>query len=273
MAAPRNSVNGAGGFTAIPVRFSEKQTSHHYLYLKEHQVRADTDSTRPRDRTLFVINVPPYCLEESLLRLFSRCGPVQSVELQQKPGPGEKFETPRSAFFNLRTPKGFKVAYVVFRNLAGVKAAKSLRLQDPFVVSPPDHPVNTGVQKWIASYAATIVSPEELQAEVDVFMQEHDRKVAEEEARAEEEEGVPDEEGWVKITRKGRHPGIPRTEAANLRALVREKRKRAQKELLKFYAWQHRDSKREYIAQLRKKFEEDKQKIALLKAQRKFRPY
>lgn len=66
-----------------------------------------------------------------------------------------------------------------------------------------------------------------------------------EEAKAAREEGVPDEEGWVKVTRKGRKPGLPRTEAANLRVLEREKQKRARKELLNFYAWQHRETKRE----------------------------
>lgn len=66
-----------------------------------------------------------------------------------------------------------------------------------------------------------------------------------EEAKAAMEEGVPDEEGWVKVTRKGRKPGLPRTEAANLRVLEKEKQKRARKELLNFYAWQHRETKRE----------------------------
>ena len=46
-----------------------------------------------------------------------------------------------------------------------------------------------------------------------------------EEAKAKEEEGVPDEEGWVKVTRRGRRPVLPRTEAASLRVLEREKRK------------------------------------------------
>lgn len=49
----------------------------------------------------------------------------------------------------------------------------------------------------------------------------------------------------MKVTRKGRKPGLPRTEAANLRVLEREKRKKARKELLNFYAWQHRETKRE----------------------------
>lgn len=66
-----------------------------------------------------------------------------------------------------------------------------------------------------------------------------------EEEKAKEEEGVPDEEGWVKVTRRGRRPVLPRTEAASLRVLEREKRKRARKELLNFYAWQHRETKME----------------------------
>lgn len=94
-----------------------------------------------------------------------------------------------------------------------------------------------------------------------------------EETKAKEEEGVPDEEGWVKVTRRGRRPVLPRTEAASLRVLEKEKRKRARKELLNFYAWQHRETKMEHLAQLRKKFEEDKQRIELMRAQRKFRPY
>lgn len=66
-----------------------------------------------------------------------------------------------------------------------------------------------------------------------------------EEEKAKEEEGVPDEEGWVKVTRRGRRPVLPRTEAASLRVLEKEKRKRARKELLNFYAWQHRETKME----------------------------
>lgn len=64
-------------------------------------------------------------------------------------------------------------------------------------------------------------------------------------AKAKEEEGVPDDEGWVKVTRRGRRPVLPRTEAASLRVLEQERRKRARKELLNFYAWQHRETKME----------------------------
>uniref|UniRef100_A0A8B9MPG8 Ribosomal RNA processing 7 homolog A n=1 Tax=Accipiter nisus TaxID=211598 RepID=A0A8B9MPG8_9AVES len=212
-------------------------------------------------------------VKDSLSRLFTRCGPVQSVEICDKPGPREKKEKQTSKFFNRKTVTGFQVAYVVFRKPAGVQAAKTLSREGPLLISTESHPVKTGISKWIASYAASVVDREELKAEVDAYMQDYDKKIAEEEAKAAKQEGVPDEEGWVKVTRKGRKPGLPRTEAANLRMLEKEKQKRARKELLNFYAWQHRETKREHIAQLRKKFEEDKQRIALMRAQRKFRPY
>ncbi|XP_070803202.1 ribosomal RNA-processing protein 7 homolog A [Pituophis catenifer annectens] len=261
------------GYTAIPVKFSEKHQSPHYLYVKEHKVREGRDTKRPQNRTLFVLNIPPYCTEECLSRLFSNFCPVQSVEMCERPKPGDGTEISRTKFFNIKILLGFQVAYVVFKRPAGVQAAKSSSLQEPLIISSDSHPVQTGIHKWIARYAASIVDPAELKTEVDSFMQNYDQKIAKEEAKAEKEEGIPDKEGWVKVTRKGRKPGLPWTEAANLRALEREKRKRARKELLNFYAWQHRETKREHIAQLRKKFEEDKQKIALMRAQRKFRPY
>ncbi|KAJ7330009.1 hypothetical protein JRQ81_016183 [Phrynocephalus forsythii] len=261
------------GYTAIPVKFSVKHHSPHYLYVKEHKVREDKNPNRPQNCTLFVLNVPPYCTEECLSRLFSTFCSVESVETCERPTLGVKTEASKTKFFEAKTPLGFHVAYVAFTSPAGVQAALSFSAEEPLEISAKEHLVETGIQKWISQYAASIVDPAELKTEVDAFMQAYDQKVAEEEAKAQENDGVPDEEGWVKVTRKGRRPGLPRTEAASLRALEREKRKRAHKELLNFYAWQHRETKREHIAQLRKKFEEDKQKIALMRAQRKFRPY
>uniref|UniRef100_A0A2K5PUY9 Ribosomal RNA processing 7 homolog A n=1 Tax=Cebus imitator TaxID=2715852 RepID=A0A2K5PUY9_CEBIM len=208
---------------------------------------------------------------ECLSHLLSSCGPVQSVELQEKPDPAESPKEPRSKFFHPKPVPGFQVAYVVFQKPGGVSAA--LALKGPLLVSTESHPVKSGIHKWIRDYADSLPDPEALRVEVDTFMEVYDQKIAEEEAKAKGEEGVPDEEGWVKVTRCGRRAVLPRTEAASLRVLERERRKRARKELLNFYTWQHRESKMEHLAQLRKKFEEDKQRIELLRAQRKFRPY
>ncbi|EHB11282.1 Ribosomal RNA-processing protein 7-like protein A [Heterocephalus glaber] len=273
---------------AVPIKFSEKQQASHYLYVREHRVREGAQSTWPQKRTLFVLNVPPYCSEESLSRLLSPCGLVQSVELQEKPDLVESPKEPKSKFFHPKPVPG------------------------PLLVSTESHPVRSGIhsqyrwrcpvppswawlgkgsflgthllsavscpwvlvgREWISDYADAVADPEALRVEVDAFMEAYDKKVAEEETKAKGEEGVPDEEGWVKVTRRGRRPVLPRTEAASLRVLERERQKGARKELLNFYAWQHRETKMEHLAQLRKKFEEDKQRIELLRAQRKFRPY
>uniref|UniRef100_A0A673V9K7 Ribosomal RNA processing 7 homolog A n=1 Tax=Suricata suricatta TaxID=37032 RepID=A0A673V9K7_SURSU len=209
--------------------------------------------------------------QESLARLLSPCGLVQSVELQEKPDLADRPKEPKSKFFDPTPVPGFQVAYVVFQKPGGVSAA--LALKGPLLVSTDSHPVKSGIHNWISSYADSVPDPEALRAEVDTFMEAYDKRIAEEEAKAKEEEGIPDEEGWVKVTRRGRRPVLPRTEAASLRVLERERRKRARKELLNFYAWQHRETKMEHLAQLRKKFEEDKQRIELMRAQRKFRPY
>ncbi|XP_027810357.1 ribosomal RNA-processing protein 7 homolog A [Marmota flaviventris] len=268
---PEAGVPSPPGYYAIPIKFSAKQRASHYLYVREHRVREGTQSTWPQKRTLFVINVPPYCNEECLTRLLSPCGTVQSVELQEKPDLAESAKEPKSKFFHPMPIPGFQVAYVVFQKPSGVSAA--LTLKGPLLVSTESHPVKSGIHKWISDYADSVTDPEALRVEVDTFMEAYDQKIAAEEEKAKEEEGVPDEEGWVKVTRRGRRPVLPRTEAASLRVLEKEKRKRARKELLNFYAWQHRETKMEHLAQLRKKFEEDKQRIELMRAQRKFRPY
>ena len=39
------------------------------------------------------------------------------------------------------------------------------------------------------------------------------------------------------------------------------------------YPWQQREAQREQVAELRRKFEEDKQRVALMREKRKFKPY
>ncbi|XP_056379746.1 ribosomal RNA-processing protein 7 homolog A [Hyla sarda] len=261
------------GYTAVPVQFSEEQNGHHCLYVKEHQVRGELDKTHPQNRTLFVINIPAYVTTNGLSEIFKSWGHVESVELLDKPGPSMKKKVQGHSFFTQKAAKGFKVAYVVFKKATAVKKFRLEKVPTSLVVSTRDDFVKAGIHKWIEDYENSFTDVAALQAEIDQYMQEYDAKQAKKEDKAKEEEGVPDEEGWITVTRKGRRPGTARTEAINLRLTQKEKRKRAQKELLNFYAWQHRNKKKEHLAELRQKFEEDKQKIALMRAQRRFRPY
>ncbi|XP_029914938.1 ribosomal RNA-processing protein 7 homolog A [Myripristis murdjan] len=265
-----------GGFTVLSLQFSPDSPAQHKLCVKEHKVRAERSSHRPMDRTLFVLNIPPYCSEAVVKELFSQFGAVQSVELRDHPGAFQHSGPKLATFFKPAEKKGFKVGYVIFQNSSSVSAAKSHPLDVPLVVSAGQHPVSTGVQKWIQQYRESFIQPDKLQQTVDSFMQDYDKRKEEEVERQkrEAEEQQEDEEGWVKVTRGNKGAKArPHSEAANQRTLQKEIVKKKRKELMNFYTWQHKNTQKEHIAQLRKKFEEDKQKIALLRAQRKFRPY
>ncbi|XP_011885737.1 PREDICTED: ribosomal RNA-processing protein 7 homolog A-like [Cercocebus atys] len=62
---PEDCIPSPPGYAAIPIKFSEKQQASHYLYVRAHGVRQGTKSIWPQKRTLFVLNVPPYCTEVS----------------------------------------------------------------------------------------------------------------------------------------------------------------------------------------------------------------
>ncbi|KAM9746355.1 ribosomal RNA-processing protein 7 homolog A [Menidia menidia] len=265
-----------GGFTVLSLKFTSDSVAQHFLYVKEHRVRAEKSSRRPLDRTLFVLNIPPYCSEGVVKDLFSQFGSVDSVELRDHPGSFQDDGPRVSKLFRPAEKKGFKVGYVVFQNSSSLPAVKSHPHEAPLVVCTEQRPVATGVQKWIQQYTESFIQPEKIQQVVDSFMQDYDKRKEEEaeQQKQEAEKQQEEEEGWVKVTRG--HKGAkarPHSEAADKKTLRKEMKKKKRKELMNFYTWQHRNTQKEHIADLRKKFEEDKQKIALLRAQRKFRPY
>ncbi|WAR31285.1 RRP7A-like protein [Mya arenaria] len=261
------------GFTVVPMKVDEKSHGSHYLYMKEHSVR-EANPCKPRDRTLFVLNIPPYCTEEVLQYMFSGCGQVQTVHLHNKPTSGPSAVNQSNFFPTAPLIQGYKVGYVVFKKASSVKKARSLPFDVPLIMQGKGAPtIKSGIEKWCSDYQADVLDRSTLQAEIDTYMAEYDRKVQEEMERAKASEGVPDDEGWVTVTRFGKNKAAPRTEAHEKAISGKEKRRRKEKELLNFYSFQIRQTKRDQIANLRQKFEEDKQRISLMKEARKFRPY
>uniref|UniRef100_A0A6M2D151 Hipothetical protein n=1 Tax=Rhipicephalus microplus TaxID=6941 RepID=A0A6M2D151_RHIMP len=258
-------------FVKMPVKFSSDSRSSHVMLFKEHSVREKSEH-KPSGRTLFVVNVPPYCDEDSLKRIFGDCGKVSKVWLQKSPSSGKPAENVSSFFPSVPPVTGFKVAYVVFHKEAAVGRALALSLSEPRVLHHEDCNDVVGVAKWCAQYKSTFVDAEKVQKEVDTYMADYDARLEEEKQRAKAMDGVPDEDGWITVTKYGKRPVIPRTDAVSQKISSAEKKKRSQKELVNFYSFQIRESKMEKIAQLRKKFEEDKRKISLMKASRRFRP-
>nr|CAH0100194.1 unnamed protein product [Daphnia galeata] len=260
--------NSVQGFRCIETRFSDKCTAGHTLFYKEHAVR-NSHPSKPVGKTLFVLNVPPYFKEKSIQELFSVAGKVMSVCFEEKPS-GTKEMINQKSFFFQNHVKGFKVAYVVYNNASSLKEAMKLEW-GTIVISTEEKPIKTGLEKWILEYEKSFVNPKALQEEIDRYMEEFDKRKEREEKEEKLKEGQPDDDGWITVTKHSKHAA--RTETMEKKVMEKEKQKQKDKKLINFYSFQMRETKMEHLTQLRRKFEDDKKRIATMRAARKFKPY
>lgn len=242
-------------FLVLPLQFSTSSTSCHNLFIKEHSVR-HVDERKPAGKTLFVLNIPPYATEKSLKLSFSKAGRVKSVIFQIEDTEQEIND-------------GFKRAYVVFEKREGL--LKVMKLDSINSLSTDKVTLNVGLEKWIEDYNSSIYASKELQKEINTYMNNYDKH--EEKKRKADKEESADDEGWTVVTKKGRNPGVSRKESVKLKLNEKGKTLSQKKQLKNFYTFQVRESKMEYIAALRKSFEEAKNKINLMKKARRFKPY
>ncbi|XP_041365016.1 ribosomal RNA-processing protein 7 homolog A-like [Gigantopelta aegis] len=259
------------GFTVVPLKVKQDDQVAHHLFLKQHRAK-ESDGSKPQNKTLFVVNVPPYCTKDCLKNMFSKCGQVSRVYLHDRPTSGAPPKNLSKYFSKTKEPQGFKVAYVVFKHPEAVSKATEWSFDKPFVLETDSAPLLTGLAKWTQVYEMSVVDVNEMQVEIDSFMVQFDATMEEDKQKAKETEGVPDEEGWMTVNRHS-NKVARRTETNDKRLKANERKKKKETELLNFYRFQVRETKQKQIVTLRQKFEEDKQRIALMKASRKFRPY
>ena len=245
-------VDTFNGFTPIKINFESDNTvsSVHTIFCKVHVIRQE-NSKAPNHRTLFTLGWPPYCRDECIKKLFSKAGGVELVQLQDKVGFDEDIV--------VSLDSGFKIAYIVFDSSEAAESALKLgHKKTPLLceIGP------TGLAKWCADYMKQRTTLTSIEAKVTEFMADYDKK---KEATEKHKQGLqePDKDGWITVTRKNPKPLQGK----------RHRQKKKKKELLNFYQFQLRESKRQHIAELRRKFEEDKLKVAEMKSKRKFRPY
>ena len=62
----------------IEIRF--KEDVGHHLFIRNHQTRLE-QQTRPKGRTLLICNIPPWCPNKAVSRLFGRFGKLENVEV------------------------------------------------------------------------------------------------------------------------------------------------------------------------------------------------
>ncbi|KAK0087481.1 hypothetical protein PV325_000922 [Microctonus aethiopoides] len=244
-----------GNFRTLWLKYTTSSDPHQ-VFFKEHSVR-NQDPECPKGKTLFVLNVPPYVNLKLLKAVFHQnCGPVKFAKFQSG-----------------RPKGGFKIAFIVFMRESSLEKALTLKKDVTFVLNTEENPCILGIQQWCKEYNSAVVQNEkELKSTIEKYMESYDSKVeAKLTANVEEEEN----DGWTTVSsKKKRGQFAPvRKESTIEKIQTVEERKNKKKQLLNFYTFQIRESKKQHLAELRKKFELDKQKLQQLKAKRTFKPF
>jgi len=265
--------------SVISLKFSASSTSCHYLITR-----------RVYDVAALILNVPPWCNEAHLKSLLAEtCGPVQLLKFLSEsdsrawrsPAPPPipvVSETIESPYFKPATEIRFHDALLVFKSALGVESLMALTKDQPLVLQSESRKPVTGMRRWISDYTASIITDwDHFQKDLDDYMIQYDAKKADEDAKLKETSEEADEDGWVTVTSKSkksaRKPNKNNNNNNSDRSRAKAKAVGKNKELLNFYKFQKKEKKEDLIQNLRDKFEEDKKRVASMKAERKFKPY
>lgn len=230
--------------TALPLRFSSDSSAEHTIFIKEHSAKLHTHD-KPKGRTLFVSNIPPYTTKKSLLNAFHEAGSIKNVIFE---GDNDRFKT----------------AYIIFNKNENLK--KAIKLETLKCLSTDKHPILTGMSKWVHEYNNSLGNDDELKNRIKQIIEEYDRNESNKKSEINE-----DDDGWTLVTKNSRNPGLANKESVKNK--LNDKRSKKHKQLKNFYTFQIRESKKNHIANLRKKYEEDKKRVEALKSARKFKPF
>lgn len=202
------------------------------------------------------MNVPPYATKDSLKKGFLCIGDIDKVIL-------------KNSLSNLEVTKknGFMIAYIVFKVPSSINKALALTSIEP--LSSDSHPIHTGLKKWTSEYNSNIFDNEKLNNQVNHFMASYDNKIK----LQKQQEKEKDEEGWTVVGKKSRGGKMARKESVKNKLLEKSSQDEKRKQLTDFYTFQKREAKMNHLAEMRRKYEEDKKKVTAMKQARKFKPF
>lgn len=257
----------------LNLKHRSDRATWHQLFIKEYSTKK-VHTKLPEQRTLLILNVPPYVQETELRYAFQRIGEIEEVylgiDVNDVPSmDNDNAEKCVSKYFNpKKSIENFKCAWLVF------KASRSLRAalkEDEVVLHGFERTtLVTGLDKWMNEYTSQIPNEKDLEAEVNKYMDVFE--VDELKEREDEKRVETDEDGWTIVKKSGKNAGFQQKESIISKIEDKIASRKSKKELANFYTFQIRDSKQRHIVGMRKRFESDKRKVEQMKRDRKFKP-
>jgi ribosomal RNA-processing protein 7 len=235
--------------------------SPHYIYFKEHSTRV-VNAELPQGKTLFVVNLPVDANLKTLKKLFKDYGTLERFIVKET---SEFGFTPDKSILKSGTS-----GHLIFKEEDAIEHISSI---DQLEYSPPK---KLGINKWITEYLEMIPDSASLRKSIDQELIEYEEMEKMEKLKALEARNMPDKDGFVTVTRRGRRNTNKDGAGAIVSAIdPRELKniKPKEQKLVDFYRFQKRQVKKNALQDLKEKFQQDKLKIQKLKENRKFKPY
>jgi len=243
-----------------------------FLYYKKH-VAAKSFMYEEEDvsgATLFVINIPFYFDVSSVMEVFSVFGAIRAVLFVKTP----PLTTPFERIELSSADPSCQSAHIVYESSDSIDQALSLPSEASNTVqptAPTQHILSTGLPKWVQEYKKVRPETKKLEDMVDRFMMAFDQLSQEaKKAKRAAAKNKVDGDGWILVTSKKSNPRVFNPSSAL--SLTPNKKRKREHIITNFYRFQQRMHKQDKLVILRQKFEDDKKKIAMMKATRKFKP-
>lgn len=270
-----------------PNHFTAKmfKTFSHSMYIKINQDKNNAKRF-PQNRTIFLIHPFPCATKKMFVKalksfVFRDCGgTIERIEINYgKIDPVILSDSVLEEDVEIDTEKSAGMIspdttiHIVFDSDAAANNAMGIRkVKIPIDLLYDHHSV---VDAWKKIYNNSHPPIETLQQEADAAMMQFDKQNQLKLDEMQSKTNVVDEDGWVTVTRVGRRKtntdGKVTVTAARKEDIARLKPK--DKTVPNFYRFQQQEKKLDKLEELRRKFEDDKKRIAALKSTRKFKPY
>ncbi|OBZ90306.1 Ribosomal RNA-processing protein 7 A [Choanephora cucurbitarum] len=299
------------GFKILPVIVTEDKSARHYFYMRKHESKSLIDENI-RDRTLFLLNLPADTTDRHIKKLFkghaidqitysdsgssvteeywkimeanqAAAAAAEASEKSKKNSKKRKSEEndeeKKEAVHQRELRRLFtsgSSAHVVFSTDQDLVDVLNMhRVEKKWAKEDEDSEQPLGLGRYLLTYQLSRPNAHDLQKEVDSFMMKFKEDEYKKERETLERMNQMDEDGFTVVVR---HKKAKTTDGsinvASISADAADAYKpKKKKELVNFYRFQMREQKQNELSELRKRFEEDKVKIAKLKQSRKFKPY
>eukprot|EP00124_Ichthyophonus_hoferi_P001835 Ihof_evm5s108 gene=Ihof_evmTU5s108 len=211
----------------------------HYIYGREHLTK---NEDFPAKKTLFIANIPPMFIEDTLKKVFSVFGSVKEVKMASRSEQNHTNTLAKKLYHpTIDTEDTVFFAHVVFKHEKGLTAALKVDEKRP-VINASEFVKGQGLAEWLEE-CTKMPNREQMEKSVDLVMNAFETSEEKKRQQRAAQKSQPDEDGWTTVTYGRKRAEIDIDPEEEERQNKKKSKKNAV--MVNFYRWQQRDAKRD----------------------------